>query len=93
MRSLLTFLSDFIRQIMPGIVMVGTSPIFFKIPVTENLEFHIRHGTYPPDVTTVTYCQPPVPRPARRRSEGMKPLDNRRQILMCYEAFSTVVGI
>jgi hypothetical protein len=77
---------------MPGIVMVGTSPTFFKIPVTRTLSTHIRHGTYPQE-TNVTYCHPPVPRPARRHSEGMKPLDNRREILRCYEAFKVIVGI
>ena len=78
---------------MPGIVMVGTSPAFFKIPITQNLSDHIAHGTYPPAETRVTYCYPPVPRPARRHSEGMKPLDNRREMLKCYEAFKAIVGI
>jgi len=87
------FLGAYSFQVMPGIVMVGTSPTFFKIPVTQTLATHIRHGTYPPEETRVTYCYPPVARPARRRSEGMKPLDNRREILKCYEAFKTIVGI
>ena len=78
---------------MPGIVMAGTSPTFFKIPVTQTLATHIRHGTYPPEETRVTYCYPPVPRPASRRGEGMKPLDNRHEILKCYEAFKTIVGV
>jgi len=81
------------EKVMPGIVMVGTSPIFFKIPITQTLSTHIRHGTYPPEETRVLYCYPPVPRPARRRSEGMKPLDNRVEILRCYEAFKSIVGI
>lgn len=70
---------------MPGITMVGTTPTFYKIPVTTVLlqRSPIR----------VTFCHPPVPRPARRESEGMKPLDNRLQIRSCYEAFKTVVGI
>ena len=41
----------------------------------------------------VTYCYPPVPHPAHRRSEGMKPLDNRHEMLKCYEAFKVIVGI
>ncbi|KAF9024647.1 hypothetical protein BDZ89DRAFT_1162142, partial [Hymenopellis radicata] len=81
------------EKVMPGIVIAGTSPTFFKIPVSKTLATHIRGGTYPPDITTVTFCQPPVPRPAQRRMEGMVPLDSRRQILSCYEAFKTVVGI
>ncbi|TFY65951.1 hypothetical protein EVG20_g5134 [Dentipellis fragilis] len=80
-------------KVMPGIVLAGTAPTFFKIPVTQELVTHVRHGTYPPIPTIVTYCFPPLPRPARRRSDGMKPLDNRRQILSCYEAFKTIVGI
>ncbi|KIL00813.1 hypothetical protein PAXRUDRAFT_540334 [Paxillus rubicundulus Ve08.2h10] len=78
---------------MPGIVMVGTSPAFFKIPVTQTLSTHIRYGTYSPEEIRVARCYPPVPRPARRRSEGMKPLDNRREIFKCYEAFKVIVGI
>ena len=73
---------------MPGIVMVGTSPTFFKVPVTEILSDHIRKGACPPRETVVTYCYPPVP---HRRSEGMMPLDNRREILRCYEAFKAIV--
>ena len=70
--------------------MIGTTPAFFKIPVTEQLVSHVRHGTYPSQPTRVTYCYPPL---ARRYSEGMKPLDNRRSILSCYEAFKAIVGI
>ena len=77
---------------MPGIVMVGTSPAFFKIPVTQTLSDHIAYGSYPPAETQVTYCYP-VPHPARRRSEGMKPLDNRHEMLKCYEAFKVIVGM
>lgn len=61
--------------------------------VTQTLSTHIRYGTYPPEEICVTYCYPPVPRPAHRHSEGMKPLDNRREILKCYEAFKGIVGI
>jgi len=78
---------------MPGIVMIGTSPSFFKIPITETLSTHIRDGTYPPEETHVTFCNPPVSRPGSLYSEGMKPLDNRCEILRCYEAFKAVVGI
>jgi len=73
--------------------MVGTTPTFYKIPVTKDLLQHVAQGTYPPNPIHVTFCQPPIPRPARRYSEGMKPLDNRQRILGCYEAFKTVIGI
>ena len=78
---------------MPGIIMVGTSPAFFKIPITQTLSDHIAHGTYPPAETQVTYCYSPVPHPAYWCSEGMKPLNNRCEIIKCYEAFKVIVGI
>jgi len=70
--------------------MAGTSPSFFKIPVTETLASHMRIGTYPLCETQVTYCYNAVH--FKRRHEGMKPLDNRRDILKCYEAFKKFVG-
>ncbi|KAF8993272.1 hypothetical protein BDQ17DRAFT_1413021 [Cyathus striatus] len=79
------------EAVMPGIVMVVTAPVFFKIPVTNTLSTHNRHGTYPPEETRVNYCYPPVPRPDLLRREGMKPLDNRRVIFQCYEAFKAVI--
>ncbi|KZT04744.1 uncharacterized protein LAESUDRAFT_657346 [Laetiporus sulphureus 93-53] len=80
-------------KIMPGIVLVGTTPTFYKIPVTAELARHIAHGTYPVERTVVSSHVPDLPRPTRRYSEGMKPLDNRQAILRCYEAFKRVVGI
>jgi len=78
---------------MPGIVMKGTVPRFYKIPVTKDLLEHVAHGTYPPDPIRVTFCSPPVPRLDLLLSEGMRPLDNGRHILSCFDAFKTVVGI
>ena len=78
---------------MLGIPMVGTSPTFFKVLVTQALSTHIRLGVYPPEETRVTYRYPPVPRPARRCSEGMKPLDHWCEILKYYEAFKVIVGV
>ncbi|KAF9555688.1 hypothetical protein CPC08DRAFT_121445 [Agrocybe pediades] len=80
-------------KIMAGIVMDGTVPTFFKIPVSQELVAHVQHGTYPPTPTVVTYCSPPVPHPARLSIDGMKPLSNRRPILSCFEAFKSIVGI
>jgi hypothetical protein len=74
---------------MPGIVMVDTSPVFFK-PRLCQLIFAMDLSSRG---NSVTFCYPPVPHPTRRRSEGMKPLDNKRKILRCYEAFKLIVGI
>ena len=35
---------------------------------------------------------PEIPRPTNRLTEGMNPLDNRRSILACYEAFKQFVN-
>ncbi len=71
--------------------MVGTAPSFFKIPVTEQLSQCVAQGQYPLSPAIVAGHVPDLPRPNRRFSEGMKPLDNRRVILQCYEAFKQFV--
>jgi len=78
-------------KVMAGITMTGTSPTFFKIPVTLELIGAIQRGEYPATPTIVVMHRPAVPRPARRLSEGMRPLDNRRCILACFEAFRQFV--
>ncbi|KAK2459785.1 hypothetical protein APHAL10511_008217 [Amanita phalloides] len=78
-------------KVIPGIIMVGTSPSFFKVPVTRELTECVETGTFPPTPTIVTGHVPNIPRPDRRLSEGMKPLNNRRAILQCYEALKKFV--
>jgi hypothetical protein len=70
-------------KVMPGIVMDGTMPTFFKIPITTELVTAVGSGERPELDTTVHAYRPEVPRPG----EGMKPLDNRSIILSCFEAF------
>ncbi|KAH8982020.1 hypothetical protein EDB92DRAFT_1895630 [Lactarius akahatsu] len=79
-------------KIMAGITMKGTAPIFYKIKVTAALVTSIGGGAYPQEATTVYAHIPNIPRPNRRWSEGMKPLDNRQVILSCYEAFKQFVN-
>lgn len=51
---------------MPGNTLKGTSPIFYKIPVTTELAQCVAFGVYP-DAPTVVYAHlPGVARPARR---------------------------
>ena len=78
---------------MPGIVLDGTMPTFFKIPVTGDLAGHVKDGTYPPEPTVVSIHVPDLPRPDNRHKEGMRPLDNREALLRYYEAFKRIVGI
>ncbi|KIM72895.1 hypothetical protein PILCRDRAFT_829497 [Piloderma croceum F 1598] len=79
-------------KVMAGITMTGTSPTFFKIPVTLELIEAVQRGEYPATPTVVAMHRPNVPRPVRRLSEGMRPLDNRRCILSCFEAFRQFVN-
>ena len=70
-------------MIMPGIVMDGSMPTFYKIPVTAELVSAVDAGKRPQQETVVHAYRPEVPQP----EEGMKPLDNRYIILSCFEAF------
>ncbi|KAE9398240.1 hypothetical protein BT96DRAFT_1020243 [Gymnopus androsaceus JB14] len=78
-------------KVIPGITMVGTFPTFFKIPVTQELNRCVIGGIFPSTPTIVTGHVPVIPRPNSRFSEGMKPLDNRRIILECFEAFKKFI--
>lgn len=74
-------------MIMPGIMMVGTTPIFFKIHITSELVQCIQREEYPAASMTVSAYVPALPRPSRCWSEGMRSLDNRRILVECYKAF------
>lgn len=63
-----------------GITMTGTSPTFLKIPITTELIQAVQRGQYPSTPTVVTMHIPDIPRPARRLREGMRSLDNWRNI-------------
>jgi hypothetical protein len=75
-------------MVIPGITMTGTFPKFYKIKVTKDLDHCVQYGRFPA-VQTIVYRH--TPRVPRRRSDGMRPLDNRELILRCYEAFRRVV--
>ncbi|KAG1724297.1 uncharacterized protein EDB91DRAFT_143068 [Suillus paluster] len=79
-------------KVMAGIVMNGTAPTFYKIEITAALVTAVAGGVYPEARTTVYAHIPNIPRPNRRWSEGMRPLDNRAIIISCYEAFKKFVN-
>ena len=78
---------------IPGIVMSGTAVSFYLIPVTETLEGALLTASYPAQETIVLRFIPPVPDPIRytMRGYGMGPLENRRIVLQCFEAFRIFV--
>jgi len=51
-------------QVIPGIIMAGTSSSFFKIPVTHELTQCVEYGTFPPTPTVVIGHVPVIPRPS-----------------------------
>jgi hypothetical protein len=79
-------------KVVPGITLQGTSPIFYKIPVTTELAQSVALGIYPTSPTIVHAHLPAIARPTRRLSDGMRPLDNRAALLACYEAFKRFVS-
>ena len=80
-----------IQRTVPGIVLIGTTPTFYKIGVTTALIDAIETASYPSDESIVHKLIPPVPRPELLRSGGMKPLDNRAFLLGCFEAFKKFI--
>jgi hypothetical protein len=73
---------------IPAITMIGTRPMFYKIPVTQQLSDAVISGQYPANQTVVTRCT--FSPPSRRLSEGMEIPDTRREILKYYTAFKVV---
>ena len=73
--------------LMPGITMHGTAPVFYHIPVSPQLLEALATSTYPKEETVVLRFIPPVANPETYLSDGIRPLDNRRIILQCFEAF------
>jgi hypothetical protein len=73
----------------PAITMIGTSLVFYKIPVTADLSLNVELGMYPATETRVLRYVPKLP---RRNSEGMRPLANRVELLKCLQAFKQFLG-
>lgn len=71
-----------------GITLVGTSPTFYKIKITAELNDAVMGGTFPANGVVVYRHTPRLP---HRNSEGMKPLENRTTILQYYQAFKAFI--
>ncbi|KAF8556496.1 hypothetical protein OG21DRAFT_615014 [Imleria badia] len=79
------------KKTIPGITMIGSTPTFYKITITQDLVEAVETAQYPANVTTVHKLVPPVDDLARLSQNGMKPLNNRAVILRCFEAFRQFV--
>jgi len=75
--------------VIAGITLKGSTPTFYKIPISMELATAVRQGVRPESPTIVYAHVPDVP---GSPSEGMRPLDNRRVILSCFEAFKKFIS-
>ena len=72
----------------PAISMIGTKLIFYKITVTANLSAFVQQGSYPNQYgTSGARLARYIPVLPQRHGLGMRPLENRVEILACLEAF------
>ncbi|KAF8554205.1 DNA/RNA polymerase [Imleria badia] len=76
-----------VAKTMAGIAMIGSAPIFYKIPITRELLSAIGAGQFPQTPTIVQCLFPLVANQTQYVQTGMKPLDQRRTVLECFEAF------
>jgi hypothetical protein len=81
-------LSSMESGIMAAITMCGTSPIFYKIPITQDLVDCVKMGMEPNTETKVLRHVPFYPDGC---DKGMVPLGNRLLALKCYNAFKAIV--
>lgn len=75
------------RMSIPCITMVGTRPIFYVVPVTQQLSTAVERGEYPEHVTQVRKC---IVGEKRRASEGMHRPDFRVEALKHYMLFRSL---
>ncbi|KAJ7115539.1 hypothetical protein C8R43DRAFT_1113028 [Mycena crocata] len=66
-------------EVFVGIVMYGTAPTFYKIPITSEPVTAIARAQFPQNAT-ILYLR-----------EGMVPLENRGVVFQCLAAFKQVV--
>lgn len=75
---------------IPAITMVGTRPIFYVVPVTQELSTAVERGIYPEHQTEVRKC---VVGDRRRLSEGMEKPDFRLEALKHYTLFHILAKV
>ena len=78
-------------KIVPAMVMCGTTPVLYKFEITAGLVEAVQTSQYPSKATKVQRLMPPVARPESLMDEGICPVDNRRVLLSCLEAFKEIV--
>ncbi|KAK0231578.1 hypothetical protein IW262DRAFT_1345102 [Armillaria fumosa] len=75
-------------MIIPAIIIFGTRPVFYKVPVTQQLSKAVAMGQYPVSETKVVKCVV-APR-SRRLFGGMEVPEFRTEVIKCCEAFRRI---
>ncbi|KAF8575927.1 hypothetical protein K439DRAFT_1623233 [Ramaria rubella] len=75
---------EFQEQVIPAITLVGTTPTFYKVPVTLALMEAVGTGQYPTFITWIQRYKPEV-------VHSMISLRGRRKILEYYQGFKKFV--
>ncbi|KAJ7603510.1 hypothetical protein DFH06DRAFT_1393084 [Mycena polygramma] len=78
-------------KVFAGLVMNGSAPTFYQIPVSEALVEAVGRGDYPLAATVVRKFVPPVNNAMDYFEEGMGSLANRRIIFQCLGALKASV--
>ncbi|KAJ7082378.1 hypothetical protein B0H15DRAFT_852732 [Mycena belliarum] len=79
-------------KVFAGIVLLGTAPIFYQIPISSELVTAIARAQHPQNPTIVKKLVPPVPHLHKYLRDGMVLLENRRIVFQCLTAFKQFVG-
>lgn len=80
-----------IGRYVAAIIMYGTAPVFYRVPVTQAFMDALASNQYPADQMLVHRFVPPVPNQHSYKEQGMRPLNNREIILQCLGAFKDVL--
>jgi len=74
---------------IPCIIMVGTRPTFYLVPITRALSTAVMTGQYPETPTEVVKCVTLLG-PNRPFNEGMETPEYRRVAFQCFVTFKSL---
>jgi hypothetical protein len=80
------------EEMIPGIIMVGAFPVFYKITVTRELANCVASGKFPKSETCAVSCSPPGGEASLGRAPGMADLECRGAALRYFESFKQFIG-
>jgi len=76
------------KMVIPCVPMIGTRPVFYRVPVTKGLSDAVAIGHYPAETTFVDNCY--VVPPSRRVTEGIESPEYRKMVLQHFMAFKDI---